>query len=130
MLGMLVNVVVHPANVQDRDGADLLLTPALKQRLPRLEKVIGDGGYAGKCIDRVRQNMGVELEIIRRSAIDPATGAKQGGFKLLPKRWIVERTLGWAGRSRRLCRDHEATTTSERAWFQLALVHVMLGRLA
>jgi transposase len=74
--------------------------------------------------------MGVELEIVRRNDIDAATGEKQRGFKLLPKRWIVERTLGWAGRSRRLCRDHEATTASERSWFQLALVHVMLGRLA
>lgn len=127
MLGLLVEVVVHPANVQDRDGADLVLTPELKQRLPRLAKVIGDGGYAGKCIDRVQQNMGVELEIIRRKDV---VGEKKGGFKLLPKRWIVERTFGWAGRSRRLCRDHEATTTSERAWFQLALAHVMLGRLA
>lgn len=129
MLGNLVEVVVHPANIQDRDGADLVLTSKLKGRLPRLTKVIGDGGYAGKCIDRVRKNMGVKLEIIRRRDITATSGDKPRGFKLLPKRWIVERTIGWAGRSRRLCRDHEATTASERSWFQLALVHGMLGRL-
>jgi putative transposase len=120
-LGLLVAVVVHAADVQDRDGAKLVLAKA-RERCPRLQRLWADGNYAGQLVDWVQEQCGWVLEIVKRPA-----GAK--GFQLLPKRWIVERTLAWLGRYRRLSKDYEATTASSEAWITIAMIHLMVRRL-
>ena len=98
-LGLVLLTVVHGANVQDRDGARLVLEKA-KGCFPRLQKIWADGGYAGQLIGWVQAMCGWVLEIIKRSDV-----AK--GFVLLPRRWVVERTFGWLGRHRRLSKDYQ-----------------------
>ena len=120
-LGLLAAVVVHAADVQDRDGAKLVLAKA-RERCPRLQRLWADGSYAGRLVDWVQEQYGWVLEIVRRPA-----DAK--GFQLLPKRWIVERTLAWLGRYRRLSKDDEATTASSEAWITIAMIHLMVRRL-
>jgi len=121
-LGLVLAVVVHAANVQDRDGAKLVLAK-LVGHFPRLQLLWADGGYAGKLVDWVKETCGWALEIIKRG--DDATG-----FQVLPKRWIVERTFAWLGRYRRLSKDYEATTASSEAWVTIAMIHLMVRRLA
>ena len=91
-LGLIWGLVVHGADVQDRDGAKLVLA-TMNGKLPRLKLLWADGGYAGKLIDWVKQTCGWALEIVKRS--DDAKG-----FEVLPKRWIVERTLCDSRRAR------------------------------
>ena len=117
-------MVVHPADVQDRDGAKLLLE-AIRHRFSRLRKIWADGGYAGKLIAWVKAlhpRRQIDLEIVKRS--DDAVG-----FEVLPQRWKVERTFGWLGRSRRLSKDYEGTTSSSEAMIKWAMVHLMARRL-
>jgi len=121
-LGLIHAVVVHAASVQDRDGAKLALAK-LRGKCPRLTLLWADGGYAGKLVDWVQEKCGWALEIVKRS--DDAVG-----FQVLPKRWIVERTFGWLGRFRRLSKDYEATTESSEAWVTIAMINVMVRRLA
>ena len=97
MLGLLLAVVVHPADIQDRDGAKLVLAK-VRGRRPRLQLVWADGGYAGQLVDWVRTQCGWLLQTVLRPV-----GVK--GFVLLPRRWVVERTFGWLGRYRRLSKD-------------------------
>lgn len=120
-LGLLMAVVVHAANIQDRDGAKLVLEPMVG-KLPRLEKVWGDGGYAGQLIGWVAATGGWALEIVKRTD----TLAK---FIVIPKRRIVERTFGWFGRYRRLSKDYEQTTESSVSMVYIAMINVMLHRL-
>jgi putative transposase len=119
-LGLLIAVVITAASVQDRDGAQLVFAAA--QGETRLKKVWADGGYAGKLVASTWQEFGWDLEIVKRS--DDVKG-----FVVLPHRWVVERTFGWLGRFRLLCREHEATIESSRADVQLCLTHIMLRRL-
>ena len=81
-----------------------------------------DGGYAGQLIEWTRELAGWVLEIVKRS--DDIKG-----FKVLPKRWIVERTLGWLGRYRRLSKDYEAQTQSSEAMVHLSMINLMVHRL-
>ncbi len=120
-LGLLLAVVVHAANVQDRDGAKLVLAKA-RARCPRLQLLWADGNYAGQLTDWVREKCGWVLEIVKRPA-------EAKGFQLLPRRWVVERTFAWLGRYRRLSKDYEATTASSEAWITIAMIHLMLRRL-
>jgi len=119
-LGLLIAVGITAASVQDRDGAKLVFQEA--QEETRLKLIWGDGGYAGKLVETTRETFGWELEIVKRS--DDVKG-----FKILPHRWIVERTFGWLGRYRLFCREHEATIDSSRADVHLAMSHLMLRRL-
>lgn len=120
-LGLVLTVVVHPANVQDRDGARLVLTEARAQH-PTLAVIWADGGYRGHLADWLTESCGWRLEIVQK---DPA----QRGFRVLPKRWIVERTFAWLGRWRRLSKDYEGTVASSRAFLQVAMIARMLRRL-
>ncbi len=113
-------LLVHPANVQDRAGAKLLLEP-LSGTLPRLERLWADGGYAGQLADWVAEQ-GWTLEIVAK---DPAAR----GFQVLPKRWIVERTFAWLGKCRRLSKDYEHLVTSSAAMIRLAMIGLMVRRL-
>ncbi len=119
-LGLLIAVVITAASVQDRDGAKLVFAAVRSET--RLEKIWADGGYAGQLVESTPHEFGWKLEIVKRS--DDMTG-----FVVLPHRWIVERTFGWLGRFRLLCREHEATIASSRTDIHLCLTHIMVRRL-
>ena len=120
-LGLIIALVVHPANLQDRDGAKLVLAK-LVGWLPRLKLIWADGGYAGQLIGWVKDLGGWLLQIVKRC--DDVKG-----FVILPKRWIVERTFGWFGRYRRLSKDYEALTDSSESMIYLAMIHLLVRRL-
>lgn len=118
---MVLAVVVHAASIQDRDGAKLVMAKLLGF-FPRLVVIWADGGYAGQLIAWTKAFGGWILEIVKRS--DDVKG-----FKVLPKRWIVERTLAWFGRYRRLSKDYEAQTQSSEAMIHLSMINLMIHRL-
>ena len=120
-LGLLLCVLVHPANLQDRDGAKLLLSKA-QGRFPRLQLIWADGGYAGKLIAWAWRACGWLIRIVRRPK-----GSK--GWVLLPRRWVVERTIAWLGRHRRLSKDYEHTGAAMETWCYLASISLLLRRL-
>jgi len=121
-LGLLLLVIVHAANIQDRDGAKSLLE-RVKSKFASLQLVWADGGYAGHLVAWVKQVCEMVLEIVKRNA-------EVKGFQLLPHRWIVERTFGWLGRYRRLSKDYEGRTDTSEAMVYAAMTHVMVRRLA
>jgi putative transposase len=121
--GYLVHAVVHAADIQDRDGAPLVLA-AIIQRFPWLRHVFADGGYAGdKLKNAIASISNWTLAIIKRS--DAAKG-----FELLPRRWVVERTFAWLNRNRRLAKDFERTIESATGWLFLASVQLLTRRFA
>ncbi len=127
--GLLLQVCVHAANIQERAGAKLLLQ---KWRFPahRLQLIWADAGYWGhKFTKWVRQNCAVALEIISRAELVNQKGQPKG-YVSLPRRWVVERTFAWLGRCRRLSKDYEQNTTSSEAFIVLAMTHLMIKRLA
>lgn len=121
-MGLLLTVVVHIASIQDRDGAQIVLKKA-KQCFPRLRLIWADGGYAGKLVDWVKESCQWILEIVKRN--DDVKG-----FQVLPRRWVVERTLAWIGRYRRLSKDYEVLTKTSEAMIYVAMVNIMVRRLA
>jgi putative transposase len=121
-LGMILAVLVLTADIQDRDGARTLLEK-VKGQFPRLQKIWADGGYAGTLVDWVKTMCGWILEIVKRR--DTVKG-----FEVLPHRWIVERTLGWLNRSRRLSKNFERLSMSSEAMVYLAMMPLMTKRLA
>jgi transposase len=121
--GLMVAAMVHEASIQDRDGAVPLLA-SIRSCLPWLRHVFADGAYAGAKLDDALAALGRwTIEIVRRS--DAAKG-----FELLPRRWVVERTLAWLNRNRRLAKDFEASIASATAWLLLASVKLLMRRLA
>ena len=121
-MGLLLAVVVHPANIQDRDGAKLVIDK-LTGRFPRMRLVWADAGYAGKLIEWVWALTGWALEIVKRPR-------DSHHFQVLPRRWVVERTFAWLSRCRRMSKDYEALTETTEVWTHIAMVHLMLRRLA
>jgi putative transposase len=122
-LGLLVGLVIHAADVQDRDGAPVVLKSILK-RWPWLRHVFADGGYAGPKLKGALKKVGkFTLEIIKRSD-------SVKGFEVLPRRWVVERTFAWLGRCRRLAKDFERTIASAEAWVFIANIRLLTRRLA
>jgi putative transposase len=122
---LLIAVVVHPADVSDRDGAKLLLD-RLSETWNRLRLIWADGGYAGQLIAWVRslrKRNPVRVEIVKRS--DDAKG-----FKVLPRRWVVERIFGWLGRKRRLSKDYEYLTDTSETMIYVSMIGLVLRRLA
>ncbi len=122
-LGLLLHVIVHPADIQDRDGGVLLLS-TLFGLFPFLKKLFADGGYQGPRFEQAVAKILPELqvEIVKRS--DQAKG-----FKILPKRWVVERTFAWLGRCRRLAKDFENLTRIALTFVKLASIRFMMRRL-
>ena len=121
-IGLLLIVVVHTANIQDRDGAKLVLEQ-IKGTFSRLQLIWADAGYSGKLVDWTKVVCGWVLEIVKRS--DDVKG-----FKVIPHRWVVERTFGWLGRYRRLSKDYEGLTESSQALIYAAMIHIMIRRMA
>ena len=124
--GLILKVRVHAANVQDRDGATLVLDQ-IDEPLSQLELIRADGGYAGKKLAGwMAERFGERpllLEIVRRSDT-------QKGFAVLPRRWVVERTFGWLNNFRRLSKDYEFRTDSSKAFIFLAASLLLITRLA
>ena len=122
-MGLVVAAIVHRADIQDRDGAPLLLA-TMRSAFPWLRHVFADAGYAGEKLRRALDKMGRwTIDIIRRS--DTAKG-----FEQLPRRWVVERTIAWLNRNRRLAKDFEATIESAQAWLFIASVKLLSREIA
>ena len=119
--GRLLSLEVIPANIQDRDCAAGLIERALK-KYPRLKKIFADGGYAGPKLASQLVGLPLQLEIVKRTD-------KEGGFKLLRRRWVIERTFSWLRRNRRLMAHYEALVMIAVGFAKLAMIGVMLKRL-
>ena len=121
-LGLILVLIVHPADVQDPEGAKQVLgrVPGV---FPHLLKIWADGGYKNKRVEWAFLIGGWLLEIVKRP---------QGtqGFVLLPRRWIVERTFAWLENYHRLSKDHEALAESSENLIYLAMIHLMVRRLS
>lgn len=118
-----MHAIVHAADIQDRDGGVLLMA-GLFGLFPFLRKLYADGGYQGpvfqKALARVLRR--IDVEIVKRSD-------RAQGFEVLPRRWIVERTIGWLGRCRRLAKDWENLNRKALAFLRLASIRLMLRKL-
>jgi len=119
---LILVVVVHAGDIQDRDGARLVLE-RMGQRFGRLRLIWADGGYAGQLIEWVKKVWHRTLEIVKRTD-------DLSGFVVLPKRWIVERTFSWLYRYRRLNRVYELLPENSEAMILIAMIHLMSRRLA
>ena len=117
--------------MQDRDGAKALLSPLkarlprfspLKARLPRFSHLWADGAYSGAFEEWVKEVLGWTVEVVKKPE-------DQKGFVVLPRRWVVERTLAWLVKYRRLSKDYEETTSSSETLIYIAMTHRMLRRL-
>ena len=122
-IGLLVGLEVHSAGIQDRDGAPDVLK-AVGTRYPMLRYIFADGGYAGPKLRDALKAIGCwTIQIVKRS--DSAQG-----FEVLPRRWVVERTLAWLGRCRRLSKDWEKSIASAEAWVTIAHIRRVTRHLA
>ena len=121
--GLLLHAIVHPADIQDRDGGVLVMS-SMFGLFPFLRKLFADAGYQGPKFAAGTAEVwpDLEIEIVKRS--DTAKG-----FKLLPRRWVVERTFAWLNRCRRLSKDFENRTRNALAFLMLASVRLMLRKL-
>ncbi len=120
-LGLVLAVVVHAANIEDRDGAKLVLE-RLRHKFSRLRCIWADSGYAGQLVTSVRQlrvSRKLRLEIVSRPE-------STKGFVLLPKRWVVERTFAWLSRYRRLSKDYEFHTQTSETLIHVAMINVLV----
>jgi transposase len=140
-MGLLLNVVVHVANMPDREGVKLLLEP-LKGIFPRMKKVWLDVGYSGKGRQWIEQEMGWEAEIVKHAwtglrGVWVPEGTEVNweqiippGFHVLPRRWVVERTFAWIGRNRRMSKDYEYLPSSSESMVCLTMIRLLVKRLA
>jgi putative transposase len=136
-MGLLLHVVVHPANLQDPEGARLVLV-GLQRRFPRLRHLWTDQGYTGKLLEWIEQELGWSVEVVERSPrrgfiVTPDHQFQRvvlpPQFESLPRRRVVERSLAWIGRNRRMSKDYEALPTSSEALVYLTMIRLMLKRL-
>ena len=121
-LGLLLVLVIHTADLQDRDGLALVCR-RLRRRFPWLRLIFADGGYRGEGAAGAAAREGLRLELVTR---DPGTR----GFAVLPRRWVVERTFAWFGRNRRLAKEFETTVASAITMVHLASLQLLVRRLA
>lgn len=135
-LGLVLGVLVHPADLQDRVSAPWLLR-FLQPSLPRLELIWADSAYRGSLQTWVWETLGWRLHIVERPGgrggwmrADQEPPPRLPGFQPAPHRWIVERTFAWIGRTRRMSRDYEFLPASSEAWVYLSMIRLMLKRLA
>jgi putative transposase len=117
--GRLLQVLVHPANIPEREGARMLLGE-LRFPAGRLTKIWADGGYSGpEFAHWMEERHGVQVEVV---------GKKHKGFEILPRRWVVERTFGWWNKWRRLSKDYEQNPKSSQAWIYIVMIAIMINR--
>lgn len=118
-LGLILAIVIQSASVQDRDGAPSTIEK-MKDRWIRVIKIFADGGYRGQLIDKIKQAFCIDIEIIKRNEIST--------FKILPKRWIVERTFAWIDTNRRNSKNYERLNQTSVAMIHLSAIRIMLNR--
>ena len=118
-LGLVLMVVIHSAGVQDRDGAIEVLGE-LKKLWCGIVKVFADGGCTGKLVLKVKEMLGYDLQIVKRNELHT--------FKVLPWRWIVERTFAWLDTNRRNSKDYERLTETSQAMIHLSAIRIMLKK--
>jgi putative transposase len=122
-LGLVLGVLILPANIQDRDAARQLLSQFFGQKSRRrLRHIWADGGYAGTLVAWAQTVWRCVVEIVKRTEAHT--------FKVLPRRWVVERTFGWLSRYRRLNRDYERQAETGETMIYVAMIRLMLARLA
>jgi putative transposase len=121
-LGLVLKAFVTEADYQDRTVARWLI-PLLPDKFPRLRRLWADGGYTGDWVKDLPQDFPIAIEIVQR-----APG--QRGFKVMPWRWVVERTFAWLNQYRRLSKDYEYLVATADAMIYAAMVRLMLRRLA
>ena len=121
--GNLLRVAVHPANLQDRDGALLVLT-RVGRAFDSIRRIWADHGYLAQWLRTwVGSHLDATLEFVKPSAT-------RTGQRLLPRRWVVERSFAWQGRNRRLSKDYEACPEVSEVWIYMAMARRSLRRLA
>lgn len=120
--GNLLDVLIHSADIQDRDGAPDLIERC-RDAYPSLTHLFADGGYAGPKLEAAIAHLDrLAIEIVRRSDVRR--------FVILPRRWVVERTIAWLNRCRRLAKDWEASIASSEAWLLIASIRRMTRHIA
>jgi putative transposase len=146
--GLVLTATVHPANIMDRDGVKLPLTETIPTEFPRLQHIWLDGGYNGKDKgkDWIERTFGWTAQIVQHPPRykkvwvpkdipeDQIDWSKYGwtppGFRVLPRRWVVERTFAWQSQNRRLSKDYERLCLTSTAMIYIAMIRLMLRRLA
>jgi len=118
--GLILKLVVTHAGLQDRDGAMLLLDK-IRNLYPKLQHIWVDSAYAGVLVKWALDCCGIVLDVVKRVG---------RGFKILPRRWVVERTFGWLNRYRRLSKDYETLTQNSESMIYVSMINLMLRRLA
>ncbi len=137
VLGLLLAVLVHPANIQDRDGATPVVAQAVS-KYPSLRKLYVGGGYTGLCVHSLRTRYKLDVEVLRRpSAVGtwsdsqlPLFPTEARPFPILPRRWVVERTHSSIERPRRLSKDYDRVLDVSAAWIWLAETRILPRRLS
>lgn len=117
-LGLVLAVVIQSACVQDRNGA-MAVIEKLAESWKKITTIFADSGYTGKLIERVKQAFDINLEIIKRT--------EKHSFKVLPKRWVVERTFAWLDTNRRTAKHYERYNDTAVAMVHLAAIRIMLN---
>src|SRR5258706_6242745 len=145
--GLVLRAVVHPANIMDRDGVKLVLPAGVRTQFPRLRHVWLDAAYngKGKGKDWIEQTLGWSAQIVSHpprykkvwvpndippDQIDWSKYLPPPGFRVLPRRWVVERTFAWQGQQRRLSKDYERLCATSEALIYVTMIRLMLRRLA
>jgi len=119
-MGLILAVVIQSASIQDRDGSKEVIKK-LTVKWKKIVKIFADGGYRGKLIDWAKEQFKIDLEIVKRN--------EQHLFKILPKRWIVERTFSWIDSNRRNSKFYERLDNTGVAMVHLSAMRIMLNRL-
>ena len=121
-LGLLLSVIIHPANIHDSKGVIDVLWRLKAKYFDSIQKIIADGGYQGDNLASwIKGTFGWVIEIMLRR--------ESASFEVLPKRWIVERTFAWISFQRRMTKDYERYVDSSIAFTQLSMIRIMLNRI-
>src|SRR3989344_6410681 len=120
-LGLLLKVVVHEASLSDRVGAETILIK-VRAEFKRIKKIFADQGYTGRLIETMKRTCKLTIEIIKRNEVRL--------FRVLPRRWVVERTFGWFGFYRRLAKDYQRYPSHSEAFVYIGMSNIMLCRLS
>ena len=120
VLGCLLSVHVHAANIHDTKGG---ITTAKRayERYPSIQKFCADAGYRGTFVSDLKEQLGLSVDISEK--------IKPHQWEKLPWRWVVERTLSWLNHSRRLSKDYEITISSAESMVKISHIHTLLKRL-